>query len=239
MLYGIRFFFVCVAHACDLPHFLSRVTTHNAVRGPMELHLVDLRISLLIAANQIGEMQESSRACERALLVVAAQSALRASRLSVPAVQEATGEAQVALGRAEAASHAGDARAAAEALADVYDVIAPMSDATSARIDVTEALILWCLSRVEHRNQETFEQSVTEAFRRPLTSDVISQVYKAYWHRFKSVPGRFPSNNSLPVRRSRRQRGGGTGTAEAVSKPADDSGFGLARQMFALWMLGE
>ena len=205
----------------------------------MELHLVDLRISLLIAANQIGEMQESSRACERALLVVAAQSALRAARLSVAAVQEATGEARVALGRAEAASHAGDARAAAEALADVYDVIAPMSDATSARIDVTEALILWCLSRVDHRNQETSEQSVTEAFRRPLTSDVISQVYKAYWHRFKSVPGRFPSNNSLPVRRSRRQRGGGTGTAEAVSKPADDSGFGLARQMFALWMLGE
>ena len=63
----------------------------------MELHLVDLRISLLIAAHQIGEMQESSRACERALLVVAAQSALRAARLSVAAVQEATGEAQVAL----------------------------------------------------------------------------------------------------------------------------------------------
>ncbi len=209
----------------------------------MELHLVDLRVSLLSVANQIGDMQESSRACERALLVVAAQSALRAARLSVDAVREATDEVRAALGaalgRAEAASYAGDARAAAEALADVYDVIAPMSDATSARIDVTEALVLWCLSRVDHRNRETFEQSVAEAFRRPLTSDVISQVCKAYWHRFKSVPGRFPSNNSLPVRRSRRQRGGGTGTAEAVSKPADDSGFGLARQMFALWMLGE
>ena len=205
----------------------------------MELHLVDLRVSLLSVANQIGDMQESSRACERALLVVAAQSALRAARLSVAAIQEATDEVRAALGRAEAASHAGDARAAAEALADVYDVIAPMSDATSARIDVTEALVLWCLSRVDHRNRETFEQSVAEAFRRPLTSDVISQVHKAYWHRFSFVPGRFPSNNSLPARRSRRQRGGGIGMAEAVSKPADDSGFGLARQMFALWMMGE
>ena len=158
----------------------------------MELHLVDLRISLLIAANQIGEMQESSRACERALLVVAAQSALRAARLSVAAVQEATGEAQVALGRAEAASHAGDARAAAEALADVCDVIAPMSDATSARIDVTEALILWCLSRVEHRNQETLEQSVTEAFRRPPTSDVIARCTRHTGIGSRACPADFP-----------------------------------------------
>ncbi len=56
--------------------------------------LAELRGSLLSAANQVGEMQqqmqeaeERSRACERALLAVAAQSALRAARLSVDAIQ--------------------------------------------------------------------------------------------------------------------------------------------------------
>ncbi len=46
--------------------------------------LAELRGSLLSAANQVGEMQhqmqeaeERSRACERALLAVAAQSALK------------------------------------------------------------------------------------------------------------------------------------------------------------------
>ncbi len=209
---------------------------------PMESHLVDLRESLLSAADHIGEIQEGSRACERALLVVAAQSALRAARLSVDAVPEATDEVRAALGaalgRAEKASLAGDARTVAEALADVYDVIAPMSGASSARIDVTEVLILWRVSRVDHRHRETFEETVTEAFRRPLTSDVISQVHKEYWHRFSSVPGRFPSNNSLPARRSRRQRAEGIGTVDAVSKPAGNSCFSLARLMFALRRMG-
>ena len=61
----------------------------------MELsELTELRGSLPSATNQVGEMQrrmqdaeERSRACKRALLAVAAQSALRAARPSVDAIQ--------------------------------------------------------------------------------------------------------------------------------------------------------
>ncbi len=176
--------------------------------------LAELRGSLLSAANQVGEMQqqmqeaqERSRACERALLAVAAQSALRAARLSVDAIQGATDGARAALGRAEAAC---DARAAAEALADVHDAIAATPHASAARIDVRDALILWCLSRVGHRNRDAFDQSVAEAFRRPLAGALLALVHQAYWHRFDLVPGRFPSNSVLQHRRhSRRRRGGG------------------------------
>ena len=170
------------------------------------------------AASKVDEIQgaceralltadERSRACERALLTVAAQSALRAARLSVDAIQAATGGAQAALDRAEATC---DARTVAEALANVHDSIAPIPHASVARIDVRDALTLWCLSRVGHRNREAFEQSVEEAFRRPLTETLLASLHKAYWHRLNLVPGRFPSNNVLQHRRGgRRRRGGG------------------------------
>ena len=191
-------------------------------------NLAELRCSLLSAANKVDEIQqqmqeadkhsraceralltadEHSRACERALLTVAAQSALRAARLSVDAIQEATGGAQAALDRAEATC---DARKVAEALANVHDSIATIPHASVARIDVRDALALWCLSRVGHRNREAFEQSVEEAFRRPLTETLLAPLHKAYWHRLDLVPGRFPSNTVTKHRRhSRRRRGGG------------------------------
>ncbi len=139
----------------------------------MELsELAELRGSLPSATNQVGEMQrrmqdaeERSRACKRALLAVAAQSALRAARPSVDAIQGGgTDAVRAALGRAEAAC---DARVAAEALADVHDAIAAMPHASAARIDVRDALVIRCLRRVGYRDRETFDQSVAEAFRRP------------------------------------------------------------------------
>ena len=172
--------------------------------------LAELRGSLLSATNQVGEMQrwmqdaeERSRARQRALLAVAAQSALRAARLSVNAIQGVTDAARAVLGHAEAAC---DARAAAEALADVHDAIAATPHASAARIDVRDALVIWCLSRVEHRNREAFDQSVAEAFRRPLTEALLAPVHKAYCHRFDLVPGRFPSNSVLQHRRRSRRR---------------------------------
>ncbi len=177
----------------------------------MELsELAELHGSLPSATNQVGEMQrrmqdaeERSRACKRALLAVAAQSALRAARLSVDAIQGVTDGARAALGRAEAAC---DARVAAEALADVHDAIAAMPHASAARIDVRDALVIRCLSRVGYRDRETFDQSIAEAIRRPLTEALLTPVHKAHVERFDLVPDRFPSNSVLQQRRHSRRR---------------------------------
>ena len=119
--------------------------------------------------------------------------------------------------------------AAARASAAAYDeVLAALHDCPEeekefvldACVPVRDAVVLSCLCLSGYRSRDAFAAALQDAYGRPLSDKVESQMYNAYSHLMEKVPGAFTSRSKLRTRNPR-QRMGRAAEAEPEPEQAD------------------
>lgn len=146
-----------------------------------------------------------------------AMAAQKAFRLADHALAGLRQDAHVEASRA-CLKGAGSSRSAAQAYNELRGSEAlDREDGRMARIEISEALALFCIAKVGHTDREAFDSELAAAFCAPLDDKTASQLHNTFRHLVETVPGAFRSGNVVKGRKRSKRQGHGTGGMETQS----------------------